>query len=260
MLTAHGAGLALDEPLASWRVDGWARLGPCCDAAALAALRARTDALLDGEVPRDGLFFQHDAATGAYADLITGAGWVGPSRAYRKVEGLERDPVVRAWIDNALFARIAHAVIGAEVVLYRAVLWIKAPARGDHAGGTELPWHQDGGRFWGVTAQPPLTLWTALDDAPVESGCVELIPGSHHGGLATPDGGVVPTARVDVGAAVAIPARAGEVLMLDNLVWHRSRRNHTAAPRRALSIVLMPASTRCTRTRRAPRTFTRLYG
>ena len=34
----------------------------------------------------------------------------------------------------------------------------------------------------------------------------------------------------------------------------------TAQPRRALSIVLMPASTRCTRTRRAPRQFVRLYG
>lgn len=260
MLTAHGAGLALDEPLATWRADGWARLGVCCDATALAALRERVDAVLDGVAPRDGMFFQHDAATGAYADLATGRGWIGPSRAYRKLERLERDPVVRAWIDNALFARLAHAVIGPEVALYRAVLWNKAPARGDHAGGTELPWHQDGGRFWGVTAQPPLTLWTALDDAPLASGCVEVIPGSHRAGLATPEGGVIPDDRVDVSAAVPIPAVAGEVVLLDNLVWHRSRRNHTATPRRALSIVLMPASTQCTRTRRAPRTFVRLYG
>ena len=234
-------------------------LGPCATAAARAALIARVDALMDGAAPRDGMFFQHDAPTGAYDDLPVGRGWIGPSRAYRKIEGVERDPVVRAWIENSLFARVARATIGAEVVLGRAVVWTKAAA-GATPGGTELPWHQDGGNFWGLSAQPTVTLWTALDDAPIASGCVELIPGSHHGGLATPAGGTIPAALTDARPAVTVPAAAGDVVLLHNLVWHRSRRNHTAQPRRALSIVLMPASTRCTRTRRAPRQFVRLYG
>ena len=37
-------------------------------------------------------------------------------------------------------------------------------------GGTELPWHQDGGSFWGLDRDPELQIWTALDDAPVEAG------------------------------------------------------------------------------------------
>ena len=107
--------LALAPALAGLATDGWARVGRRFDAAALAGLRARLDAIMDGVAPRDGLFFQHDAASGAYEDLALGRGWIGPSRAYRKLEGLERDPVVRVWLDDPGLAQLAHAVIGPEV-------------------------------------------------------------------------------------------------------------------------------------------------
>ena len=61
--------LALAPALAGLATDGWARVGRRFDAAALAGLRARLDAIMDGAAPRDGLFFQHDAASGAYEDL-----------------------------------------------------------------------------------------------------------------------------------------------------------------------------------------------
>jgi hypothetical protein len=240
--------------LAHLAVHGWARLGRVAADDALATLRARADALMTGGVPREGLFFQHDSPTGAYEDLRFGDGWIGPSPAYRKIEGLERDDVVRGWIAGAVA---------------RAVLWTKAAARAGAdevgtdepraGGGTALPWHQDGGRFWGLSAQPTLTMWTALDDAPVESGCVEVIPGTHLGGLATPEGGTIPAELTVVRAAdvLALPAVAGEVLLLHNLVWHRSGRNRTGQARRALSVCYMSASITCLRKRRAPRRFLR---
>ena len=130
-------------------------------------------------------------------------------------------------------------------------------------GGTVLPWHQDGGKFWGVDCDPELQIWTALDDAPVEAGCVEVVPGSHRAGLATPIGGVVPRNVVDASGAersvVAVPARAGEAILIHNHAWHRSGVNATGAPRRALSVCYMPASTRCLRKRRAPRQFHRVF-
>jgi ectoine hydroxylase-related dioxygenase (phytanoyl-CoA dioxygenase family) len=153
---------------------------------------------------------------------------------------------------------VARAVIGEAVSLYRAVLFTKA-AR----GGTDLPWHQDGGRFWGLDRDPVLQIWTALDDAPVEAGAVEVLPRSHEGGLATPLGGVVPEplvrARGADAAAVPIPARAGEAVLLHNHLWHRSGRNVTGAPRRALTVCYMDAETRCLRRKRAPRTFFRVF-
>ena len=87
------------------------------------------------------------------------------------------------------------------------------------------------------------------------------MPGTHRAGLATPAGGTIPDALTAARATdvVALPAIAGEILLLHNLVWHRSGRNHTPHPRRALSACLMSASITCTRKKRAPRQFLRLW-
>ncbi|MBP6629920.1 MAG: phytanoyl-CoA dioxygenase family protein [Kofleriaceae bacterium] len=250
----------LDHVVTHFHQHGWARLGPLLPPAQADALAARAAAIMAGTVDGRGLFFQHDAPSGRYDDLELGRGWIGPSPAYRKIERLERDPVFRAWIEAPALAPVVRAIVGDTVSLYRAVLWTKAARQGEHAGGTELPWHQDGGAFWGVTPAPILTIWTALDDAPVQAGCVELIPGSHHGGLATPEGGTVPDALIaGAGARLLVPARRGDVLLLHNLVWHRSGRNHTAAPRRALSVCYQRGDARCLRRKHAPRTFVPLF-
>lgn len=244
--------------LAHYRAHGWARLGVVADEATLAALRARADDIMMGRVVLEGLFFQHDSGTGRYEDLEFGRGWVGPSLSYRKIEKLERDPLFRAWLESPRFAPLVHAVVGPEVAIYRATLFSKGAQ-----GGTELPWHQDGGSFWGLDRDPELQIWTALDDAPVESGCVEVVDGSHLGGLATPLGGTIPRDVLERGKAEerkqAIPARAGEVLLIHNHLWHRSGTNGTGRPRRGFTVAYMPASTQCVRKRRAKRQFTRVF-
>lgn len=249
----------LDDAVAHYREHGWARLGRLADDATLDALRARADEIMLGEVTYPGLFFQHDAASGRYEDLEYGKGWKGPSLAYRKVEKLELDPLYWAWLSNDVFRRVASRVYPcADVTLYRAFLMNK------HAGGgSDLPWHQDGGQFWGLDRDPTLQIWTTLDDAPLHGGCVEVTPGSHLGGLATPLGGVVPKDKLELAGAearaLALPARAGEVLLLHNHVWHRSGRSTAGHARRALSVCYMDAATRCRRQKRAPRTFVRVF-
>ena len=226
--------------------------------AALGRLRERADDLMLGRVVYPDLFFQHDTSTGRYDDLEFGKGWQGPSLNYRKIEKIERDPVFWELLTNELFARIARTVLGDEVTLYRAVLFTKA-AR----GGTVLPWHQDGGRFWGLDRDPELQIWVALDDAPADAGCVEVLPRSHLAGLVTPLGGVVPAnhavARDAERDAVAVPARAGEALLLHNMMWHRSGVNTTDQPRRAFTACYLRGDTRCTRKKRAPRVFPRVF-
>jgi ectoine hydroxylase-related dioxygenase (phytanoyl-CoA dioxygenase family) len=58
---------------------------------------------------------------------------------------------------------------------------------------------------------------------------------------------------------VSVPAAAGDVVLIHNHVWHRSGRNRTGRPRRALTVCLMSAATRCLRKRRAPREFYALF-
>lgn len=253
--------IALDEAVAHYREHGWARLGRLGDEPTMRALRERVDAIMLGQVTYDGMFFQHDSTTGRYEDLAYGEGWQGPSLAYRKVEKLEKDPLFWAWITNDVFRQVAERVYPGPggISLYRAFLMNK------HAGGgSDLPWHQDGGKFWGLDRDPVLQIWTAIDDAPEDGGCVEVVDGSHAGGLATPLGGVVPADHVARGRAeervTKLPAVSGEVLLIHNHVWHRSGRTKTGLARRALSVCYMDGATQCRRQKRAPRSFVRLWG
>ncbi len=258
VLVSDASGMDIEGPLAHFTEHGWARLGRVASEETLAALRERADAIMLGRVGHDGLFFQLDTESGRYDELTFGRGWEGPSRNYRKVEKLEKDPLFRAWIENALFERIARTRIDGPIAVYRVLLMTKSAQ-----GGTHLPWHQDAGVFWGLDRNPELQIWTALDDAPVEAGCVEVLDGSHARGLATPLGGVVPDdvvrARGADGLALPLPAKAGEALLLHNLTWHRSGINTTGRPRRALTVCYMSAATRCMRKRKAPRSFVRVF-
>ncbi len=258
MLLAGVSDLDLDAPLAHFAEHGWARLGVVATADALEAMRARCDDVMLGRVCYPDLFFQLDTTTGNYDDLTYGRGWEGPNLNYRKVEKLEVDPIFRAWIENALFERVARRLIEGDIAIYRALVFAKGSS-----GGTVLPWHQDGGKFWGVDRDPELQIWTALDDAPIDSGCVEVIDASHTRGLVTPIGGRVPQAFVEADhaeeRAMPLPARAGEAILIHNHLWHRSRLNATGRPRRAFTVCYMSAATQCLRKKKAPRKFVRVF-
>lgn len=246
--------LDLAAPLAHLREHGYARLGPVVAPDVLATLRARADALMMGEVPNEGMFFQRDADTGRYEDLPYGRGWEGATLAYRKIEKLELDPLFFALLDNPLFERVARSLSTEDITLYRAVLFTKPPG-----GGSDLPWHQDDGLFWGIDRPPLIQIWVALDDATENGGCLEFVPGSHAAGIARPMGGVVrKDMLIDRRAdeqALAVPAKAGEAIVIHNHVWHRSKRSETGEMRRGFTACYLTASTKCLRTKKAPRVF-----
>jgi phytanoyl-CoA hydroxylase len=251
----HFSDTLPEETIETFRRDGYARVGVLCPSETLVALRARIDAIMMGQVAYPGMFFQRDTDTGQYQDLAFGRGFEGPSMNYRKVEKLELDALYRAWIESEALRPYVAPIVGDKVVIYRALVFNKAA----ETGGSHLPWHQDGGKFWGLDRDPVLQIWTALDDAPLDGGCLEIVPGSHHAGLATPLGGVVPKHVLEReqpdAKKVLVPARAGEVILIHNHVWHRSARSTTGNPRRALTVCYMHADTRCLRKKRAPRVF-----
>lgn len=258
MLARDAERMDLTGALAHYAEQGYARLGRVLAPEGLEALRERADDLMLGRVSYPGFFWQMDAPSGRYEDAPLGLGWQGPSLDYRKLEKLEKDARFLAWMENPLFERLARALIPGDVCLYRAILFHKG-----QRGGSEVPWHQDGGKLWGLTRDPVLQVWTALDDAPVDGGCLEVVPGSHRWGLATPLGGVVPedqvAARGAEAMAVALPVEAGEVVLLHNYVWHRSGPSRTGQRRRGFSACFMSTDIRCTRKKKAPREFFPLF-
>lgn len=242
----------------AYRAQGFAKLGRVVDDAQLAQLRERTEDLMLGRVTWPGLFFQLDATTGDYRDAPLGLGWQGPSLAYRKLEKLELDDRFRELIRHPTLEPVVRALIPGRVTLYRAIVFNKAAA-----GGTEIPWHQDAGKLWGLSDDPEVQLWTALDDAPGDGGCLEVVPGSHRWGLASPLGGVVPEnlvrEREADAKALALPVLAGESVLLHNLVWHRSGKTQTGKRRLGFSACYLPASVRCVRKKKKARQFFEVF-
>ena len=117
--------------------------------------------------------------------------------------------------------------------------------------GTWLPWHQD--RWTFIDPDPLLTIWTALDPATKENGCVQIVPGSHRNGLINPEhlsGFLTKEQALEhcpPEKIVHLELKAGEVVLLHNHLLHASDINRSAQSRRAFSVCYMDASTRDTR-------------
>ena len=114
-------------------------------------------------------------------------------------------------------------------------------------GGTELPWHQDVGAGWGIDSNPTTTVWTALDDATVATGCMQVVPGSHKLGIlneghyASEEDQATHCSSEKI---IDLEVRAGEAVLIHNWMLHRSKVNRTGKPRRAFSIAFMDAATK----------------
>lgn len=64
-------------------------------------------------------------------------------------------------------------LIGRDILCWNTVFWIKEPGSGSYVG-----WHQDK-RYWGIAGAEMVSCWLALSPAPVEAGCMRVMPGSH---------------------------------------------------------------------------------
>jgi len=228
---------------------GFLRLGTVLNAVELAALQQRMDDIMLGRVRYPELRFQLDTG-GKYEELPDAVpDTTEQTLAYRKVQGLEADPLMRELIERPLFREICARHYGqhAGASIFRAMMMNKPAGKGTH-----LPWHQDAGDVWKLDRDPLVTIWIAFDDATPMNGCMQAIPGSHRLGLLSKNGSTLsaedaarhcPESKI-----VDLDIRAGEALLLHNWLIHRSDVNHTDKPRRAMTTCYMDARTRTTLT------------
>jgi ectoine hydroxylase-related dioxygenase (phytanoyl-CoA dioxygenase family) len=232
-----------DREWAQFERDGYLMLGQVASDAEREALGRRMDDLMLGRVRYAGMIFQLDSETGVYRDVPTGGAWAGPALNYRRIDQLEKDPLFLAYFQHPVFREITRRVYGENVAIYRA-MFMNKPAR----RGTVLPYHQDGGTGWAVTPEPVMTVWTALDDAMVENGCLQIIPGSHRLGLVSERGEMLtPEQEARYGRdedSIYLQAPAGDAILLHNWLLHRSGVNPTGRPRRAVSVCYIHGATR----------------
>lgn len=225
--------------------DGYLHLGQVLAPEALEALRQRADALALGEVYNPAVQMQLDTG-GAYEELPGAVErFEEGTLRYRKIQGLEHDPLYARLIEQPVFQTICAGMYGAHaaVSIFRAMVMNKPAGH-----GTLLPWHQDGGAVWQLDRDPLVTIWVALDDANTANGCMDAIRGSHRLGLLSTQGSTLTEDAVRAHCrpelTVPLEVKAGHALLMHNWLIHRSGLNTSPTPRRAFTMCCMDARTR----------------
>ena len=234
-----------DEQWQTFQDQGYVLLGRA-DAGEIAALQQRIDDIMMGTADIDygEVMMQLDRADGT--DSKPGPqskGHKGATLAYRKIQDLELDPLFLAYLQKPLFRDICARAHGpaADIDCFRAMFMNKPAGLGSY-----LVWHQD--RWTNLDRDPLITVWTALDPATKDNGCVQVVPGSHrellnpeHGsGFLTDEMAAEIARRSDT---VFLELEAGEVVLLHNHLLHTSDVNRTQQSRRAFSVCYMDAAT-----------------
>jgi non-heme Fe2+,alpha-ketoglutarate-dependent halogenase len=157
------------------------------------------------------------------------------------------------WVDEIVHhPAVLDAVedlIGPDIRLFHLSVWPKSAH--DPAF---VSWHQDA-TYFGLEPASQVTAWIALTDAPVESGCMEVVPGSHRSGQlhhAETDSshnllsrGQTVTAELDARDTVFMPVKVGQMSLHHTHLVHRSGPNRTGHRRIGLGISYIPTQVRC---------------
>ena len=230
--------------------DGFLRLGKLLSDDELKQLQNEIDAIMLGQarVDYDNMLMQLDSEDGAYDKAGPQTkGHKGATLNYRKIQDLEFDPIFLRYMQRSLFRDICQRVYGdKDISAYRAMFMNKPAGK-----GTWLPWHQD--RWRSLDRDPLVTIWTALDPATKENGCVQYIPGSHkHGLINSSHASGFLTEEQAAGYCKPehvhyLELEAGEVALLHNWVLHASDVNRSSIARRAFSVCYMDAETKTTK-------------
>ncbi len=84
------------------------------------------------------------------------------------------------WVDDIVRnPRVLDAVedlVGPDILVFHLTLWIKEPKT-----DAFVSWHQDS-TYFGLSPADHVTAWVALSPSSLESGCVQVVPGSHKRG------------------------------------------------------------------------------
>lgn len=165
------------------------------------------------------------------------AGQAGePEQLVSKIFKLHRDPVFAEFASSPEVLALVRAVVAPDLDCFLSQFIFKNP------GAWGQPWHQDSYYFPFEPARPICGVWLAVTDATLENGCLHVVPGSHrepvheHGPDRRPGAnlGYVEIVDHDMSAAVPVLMEAGDLLVFDSHLMHRSTDNVSDGIRAAM--------------------------
>lgn len=156
------------------------------------------------------------------------------------------------WVDDVLrHPRILDAVedvIGPDILAYHMTLWMKEP----HTDSF-ISWHQDS-TYFGLAPAEHVTAWVALSSSDMQSGCVQVVPGSHKLGQVRHDQQLddanmfVTGQTIDVKEGTPLDylvLRPGEFSLHHTYLFHNSMSNRSDDRRIGLGLSYIPTRCRC---------------
>ena len=141
---------------------------------------------------------------------------------------------------------MVEQLIGPDIALWNMSFFAK-PAQ----NGKKTPWHQDG-QYWPIRPLSTCTVWIAIDDATVENGCMQFIPGSHrdkrlmkhyqNDDKALTLNQELVKEEYESHEPVNVELKAGQISLHDVYLAHGSAVNTSPHPRRGMTLRLMPTT------------------
>jgi len=128
------------------------------------------------------------------------------------------------------FTGAAQALIGPNVQLHHTKMFIKPPEN-----GSPFPMHQDY-HYFPHAGHSMTAAIMHFDDAPLEKGCLRVVPGSHRLGPLTASGEDRHLSGYEIEDAAPIPAKAGDVIFFNYLLIHGSGLNLSREARTTLLV------------------------
>ncbi|MBX2880745.1 MAG: phytanoyl-CoA dioxygenase family protein [Granulosicoccus sp.] len=161
-----------------------------------------------------------------------------PHLLFKWVDDLMRHPTILDCVED---------LIGPDILCWNSWFWIKEANTDSY-----VSWHQDS-QYWGLDTSQLVTAWLALSPASEQSGCMQVIPGTHlkaaleHEDLYHDDNMLTRGQEIidlDTSTAVSMPLKTGEMSFHNVGIAHGSGPNHSSDRRIGLSFHYMPTNSK----------------
>jgi len=202
------------EQRAAFNDEGFVKLEGVFDAPTLAAV---TEAIDPFEAAHEDDLRKARAATPAGADPVSIS---DPDAITFTTHIAQHSDVLAAFAAHPVIKAVCHDLMGDDVRLYWDQSVYKKTGKMQ-----EFPWHQDNGYTF-IEPQQYLTFWIPLVDVDEDNGCPWVAPGMHKlGTLKHWVTSIGLKCLNEVPGAVAVPGKAGDIILFSSLTPHRTGPN-----------------------------------